>query len=408
VKTDMVYLTKGGFWLTVSQVLVSFSSFILAIAFAHFVSKEAYGQYKYVLSIAGILGTFTLTGLGAAVLRSVSRGYEGSLQYAFWINIRWSILFFLSSLVLSIYYFFNHNFLLGAAMLVMGSFSPFLSSSNLYSSFLNAKKDFRRHALYFTVLGNLVPYSALFATMLVTTNPIWLVIVYFISNTLIGIVLYRRVVKLYSPAENLDPGMVGYSKHLSVMGILNGIANNIDQVLVFHYLGAAELAIYNFAIALPNQSKGPLKGLSTLMFPKFVEHTEKNLQTKMNHKFMWFFVSSLIMAIVYILLAPKIFLIFFPKYISSVFFSQIFALSLVAITFNPADVYLSAKKKIKEQYIGNISSSIIQIGLTFTGIIWGGLLGLVVARVATRIINSMVSGILYAYSIHYSNPERES
>lgn len=49
-KTDMVYLAKGGSWLFSAQVLSGALSFILAIAFANLVPKEAFGTYKYVLS----------------------------------------------------------------------------------------------------------------------------------------------------------------------------------------------------------------------------------------------------------------------------------------------------------------------------------------------------------------------
>ena len=71
-KTDMVYLASGGFWAVFSQLVVSFGTFLLAIAFAHFVSKEAYGEYKYILSIAGILGTFTLNGLATPLIKSLT------------------------------------------------------------------------------------------------------------------------------------------------------------------------------------------------------------------------------------------------------------------------------------------------------------------------------------------------
>src|SRR3989338_6310130 len=71
-KTDMVYLAKGGFWFTLAQTVVSLSSFFLAVAFAQFVTKEAYGQYKYILSIVGLLGAFTLSGLPSAFLFSWS------------------------------------------------------------------------------------------------------------------------------------------------------------------------------------------------------------------------------------------------------------------------------------------------------------------------------------------------
>ena len=100
-KTDVVYLASGSFWNISSQIVSSLCTFFLAIAFAHFISKEAYGQYKFVLSIISIISTFTLSGLGTAVMQSVTKGYEGTLAYAFRKNLRWSILFFSSNCALS-------------------------------------------------------------------------------------------------------------------------------------------------------------------------------------------------------------------------------------------------------------------------------------------------------------------
>jgi len=405
-KTDMIYLTKGGFWFTVSSIIVSFMSFLLAISFAHFLTKEAYGEYKFVLAMVGILSSLTLSGLGSSVMRSVSRGFEGTLKYAFWTNIKWSIISFLGALGIAIYYFINDNYSLGLAILIAGSFSPFLSSTNLYSSYLTAKKDYKRHAIYFDILGNLLPYLTLFITMLITNNPLWLVSVYFSSNTLIGIILYRRVIKIYKPKPEIDNESLGYSKHLSLMNILNGVANNIDQILVFHYIGAAQLAIYNFATAIPNQTKGPLKGLANLMFPKFVERDEKEIQGNMKHKYMMMFFAALIMTIVYVLIAPFIFNTFFPKYTDSILYSQVFAISFLAITFNPAGIYLSAKKKIKEQYIGAIFTSLTQIITVTISVIYWGLIGLVVARVVVRIISSGTNALLYSSSVNKTSQEK--
>jgi len=398
-KTDMLYLARGGFWMTTSSVVVSSLSFLLAISFAHFLTKETYGEYKFVLAIAGILGTFALTGLGSAVMRSVGRGFEGTLHYAFWTNIRWSALSFLGALVLSIYYFAHGNSSLGLAILVVGSFSPFLSSTNLYSAYLTAKKDFRRHAIYFDIIGNLVPYTALFATMLLTDSPLWLILVYFSSNTLIGIILYKRTVKIYQPGPTVDTESLGYSKHLSLMNILSGLANNIDQILVFHYIGAAELAIYNFATAIPDQTKGPLKGLNKLIFPKFVVREDHEIRTGMRNKFLWLLVLSIVLVLAYILAAPYIFSIFFPKYMGSVLYSQIFSISFLSIPFSPANVYLAAKKKVKEQYMVYSLTSIVQIIAVFFGIFFWGLLGLIVARVITRIFSGLINATLYKYSL---------
>lgn len=403
LKTDTVYLAKGGFWIILSQIILSVSSFLVAIAFAHFVSKEAYGEYKYILSLSGILGTFTLSGLAPAITESVARGYEGTMNYAFWKNIRWSVLFFLAALSTAIYYFVQGNTSIGFSILVAGSFSPFLSSTNFYGPYLNAKKDFKRAAIYFDVIGGLFPALALFITMLLTNKPFWFVVAYFVSNTLIGVILYTRVLKIYQPNKNVDKEALNYGKHLSLMNVLGGVANNIDQVLVFHYIGAAELAIYNFAIAIPNQTNGPLKGLGNMMFPKFVERTDKEIVAGMSRKFLLLFITGVVMATAYILTAPFIFKVFFPKYMASVIYSQIFSISLLSMTFSPLVSYLSAKKKIKELYIGNISLSIIQIVITAISIIFWGLMGLVIGRVIIKFIGNLIVLVLYNNSTAQSH-----
>ncbi len=394
-KTDMVYLAKGSFWNIFAQIITTISTLLLAVAFAHFISKETYGEYKYILSLANILGVFTLTGLGTAVMKSVIQGYEGTLNDIFWKNIKWSVLFFLITFGISIYYFVNGNISLAISMLVVGSFSPFFSSSNLYNSYLVAKKDFRRSSIYFNLIGNLFPSFCLFMTMLVTNKPVWFILVYFASNTLIGLTLYIQVLKIYKPNKKVDDGALGYSKHLSFIGILGSVADNIDQILVFHYIGPVQLAIYNFAIAIPNQIKGLMKGLASLIFPKFAERTDKEIISGMKNKYILMFISSIIIIITYIVTAPYIFHIFFPKYMDSVFYSQVFVLYFLGMTSMPAEVYLVVKEKIKEQYIGTISGTIIQVGLLFIGILWWGLLGLVIARVVTKILWSVTGVLLY-------------
>jgi O-antigen/teichoic acid export membrane protein len=397
-KTDMVYLAKGGFWTILSQIMASASSFLLAMAFARFISKEAYGQYKYILSLASILGTFTLTGLGTAVLRGVNRDYEGTMHYAFWKNIRWSILFFLIALFTSIYYFVNGNTLLGTSLLVVGCFLPFWNSTNYYNSFLVAKKDFRRSAIYFSTIGNIFPALCIFTTILLTSNPLWLVTVYFISNTLIGLILYVRVIKLYKPNNKVDDESIKYSKHLSFLGIIGAITDNIDQILVFHYIGPAQLAIYNFAVALPSQIKGPMKGLAGLILPKFVERSEEEIRKGMSNKILVLFLSSLVIIGAYILAAPFIYHLFFPKYSESILYSQIFSLSLVAFIAIPADTYFTAKIKVKEQYFAVLSGFVIQIVLLFLGIYWGGFMGLVIAHTLTKFFWALQSILIYKWT----------
>ncbi len=394
-KTDMLYLAKGGFWAIVSQITLSTATLLLTIAFAKYLSKETYGQYKYILSIAGTLKIFTLSGIGISTLQAVSKGHEGTLRYAFWQNIKWSVLFLLAAGAGAIYYFINGNSTLGISLLIIGCLSPIWASTNLYSSFLTAKKDFRRNAIYFDIIGNLFPYTSLFLTMILTDNVLWLIFIYFVSNTLIGLILYFRILKIYKPNNDVDPEILLYSKHQSFLGIIGTLSENIDQILVFHFIGPAQLAIYNFAIGLPNQIKGPLQNLGNLMFPKFVERDNKDIRAGMNNKIFLLFITSIFFIVIYWFTAPFIYKWFFPKYIDSIFYSRIYAVSLLWIVSVPPNTYLSAKRKTREQFNGLLYGFIVQVICMLIGMYYWGLMGLIGARVITRLVIALIALVLY-------------
>src|SRR5688572_20479176 len=75
-RTDMLYLARGGFWTVLNFVVAGSVSIALAVAFANLLPKETYGTYRYVLSIANAFGFLALTGMNAAVTRSVARGHD--------------------------------------------------------------------------------------------------------------------------------------------------------------------------------------------------------------------------------------------------------------------------------------------------------------------------------------------
>ena len=103
-KTDMVYLAKGGFWLTINQIISISSAFLLSIALANLLPKEIYGQYKCIISIFSILAISTLPGMDTAVTRSIAQGNEGSFKQALKTKMKWGLLGALVSLCFAIYY----------------------------------------------------------------------------------------------------------------------------------------------------------------------------------------------------------------------------------------------------------------------------------------------------------------
>jgi len=74
---DNYFLTQGSY-LSIGHVISIICGFLLSIAFARFLPKEIYGQYRYILSVVAILAIFTLPGLKTAITQAVARGFEGS------------------------------------------------------------------------------------------------------------------------------------------------------------------------------------------------------------------------------------------------------------------------------------------------------------------------------------------
>ena len=126
LKTDMVYFSRGGFWLTAGQMFSSLSAFLLSIAFANLLPKETYGTYKYVLSIASILSIPTLSGMTTSLAQAIASGSDGSFIPAVKARIKWGLLGALASLILASYYFYQADTTLTISFLMAAVFLPFM------------------------------------------------------------------------------------------------------------------------------------------------------------------------------------------------------------------------------------------------------------------------------------------
>ena len=393
-KTDMVYLTKGGFWLSIGSFVSGATSFILSLAFANLLPQTAYGVYKYVLSVASTVNSFTLTGLETAVIEAVARGKEGVLRQAFWKNLKWSVPASIGAIVVGLYYFVNGNSTLGISLFLIALVQPLTTSAALAAAFLNGKKEFRITAGYYAV-NNILPAATLLGVMMISSSALHVILAYFSVNLISAIGLYWYVTHSFAPDQEEDHSAMTYGKHLSVMNVISNVADNLDKLLAFQLLGAAPLAIYSFALALPSQSKLVTKALSTLIFPKFAERPEEELRQSMGEKTLRFFLLGTVMAVGYIVIAPYVFRLIYPQYIEAVFLSQIYAVSFLAMAAAPMGLYLSAKRRVRAQYLINVIMSVFQVLAVLIGVTMAGLLGLILSRVATRFLGAILSAFYY-------------
>lgn len=384
-KTDMVYLTKSGFWINLSYVIGSVLSFVTSIAFAYFVSKETYGIYKYIISTAGIFTALSLTGMNMAVIRATAQGFEGIFKKSLRVQLLWSIPQFMTLFAIGAYYFYHGNTVFGWSFVAISVLAPISGVANTYNSYLTGKKDFKMLSFY-GILSNFFNFLAIVAAIFFSPALLVLVLAYHIAKTVLNVFFCYKTLQKYKPNTLFRSEDITYGKHLSAMNILGEIAANIENVIVFQMLGPVSVSIYSFALAIPNRLQSLFGFVGTAALAKMSEKENLEIGKNIRHKIMILVVIGLALALCYIIAAPLLFSIFFPKYTESVPYSRIFALSMITIAASIPLGALYAKKLQKELYILNIGSPIAKIIIFVVGTYYWGLLGAIASKVIYSII----------------------
>jgi len=329
-KADMFYIASNSFWTTFSFGISSLFSLVLVFFLANYLSKETYGTYKYVMSLVGALGFLTLSGMGTAITQAVSKGHDGILNYAVKIQLKWSILFFVAATSLGGYYLVNGNNVVGLSILIIGVSFPIIDSFNAFGPFLSGKKEFKRLALW-SIATNVIYTSFIIVAILLGKTVISLVVAYSFSNLLTTIILYKRTLKIYEQKKHPsgEKELFKYGLNLSLVNILATLSQYIDKLVVFHFLGAIQLAIYGIALAIPERIRGYTKSLNSITLPKLSEKNIADIRPVFYRRVIQSMIIGLFISIIYVVASPLVFKLFLPQYLESTKYSQIISLSLI-------------------------------------------------------------------------------
>lgn len=378
-KIDFKYFLSGGFWLLVSQVVNTICSLTLAIFLGFFIPKETFGEYRYLLSFFAILSVFYLSGYQNTLIQYTSKGETGIFYKVFKIVLFSSFSATIISLAISGYYVYNQNNTLAIGLLLIGVSIPFLNSFQLYSSYLNGKKDFKRTALYgfipdiFSVLF-IVPFAYYIG------SSIFILFSYLISNIILHLIVLNLVLKIYPPKKDFSSAIGSSPIHISIMSFVSVLTANIDKFLLFSFIGSTQLAVFFFAQTIPLQVRGMTKIVSTLLLPKFTN--QEKINKEIFSKMLLLTLVTLVGIVIFIIIAPLIFKVFFPKYTESTIYAQIYSISIL---FYPSayvmSTYFYAKNKIKELNIITYLNSTIIISSNLYFIYYHGILGATISAI---------------------------
>ncbi len=389
-KTDMVYLGSNISWISIGNGISSLASLGLVIVFGNLVSKNDYGIYQYVLSIAGVLSVTTLSGMNTSLVKAIASGSGGSLIEGIQTRIKWGILACIGSIGIGTYYFLNDNLILSMSFFVIAVFLPFMDSFTSYTSYLEGKKLFKQSAVFSSVIS-IIRVGVLVGTILLTKNIILIITTYIVITTLLRGIALLIVLKKIDRTQKSDPEVITYGKHLSLMRALSGGISSLDNILLFQFIGAAELAIYSFAKTPVTKISGAFTPIASLAYPKFAETSIETLKRTLPKKLVLLFCIMTGITVVYIILAPFLFSLVLPEYMDSVLFSQIFALSLLFLPQKIVGSALTAHKQQKALYVLSIANPIVRVASLVILIPIFGIIGVIISYLVGLLFNGILS-----------------
>ncbi len=397
-RIDMFYLATSSFWSTTSFGFTTLFSIALTFTFANFLPVETYGLYKYILSLAGALAFLTFSGMNTAVTQAVANGHDGILPYALKFQLKWNLLFMVVSGLMAGYYYTHANHVLAISLLILALTFPFISALNTYGAFLIGKKDFKRSSLW-SVLTSAIYNLVMIGGIIFLKNIVLLVLVYSLANLLPQIYFYFRTIALYKPVTRNpqeERALLKYGAHLSFMNIFSNLSQYVDKIVVFHFLGAIQLAIYGLALAIPERIRGYIKTYGSIILPKLSSKTVSDIRLVFYRRTFQSIILGSLISLGYIMIAPIVFKIFLPKYIESIRYSQVISLSFI---FTGLGSYMGSvfqsQKMLRTLYISSVTAHISRVtSFILFGYLWG-IWGVIYASLLVYVLGTFLNILLW-------------
>ncbi len=397
---------KSGVWSFSSHFFSVFFALIISYFFAHYLSQEEYGTYKYIVSLSGILGAFTLTGMNTAITRAVASGNVGVYLPSIKYQLKWNVLIFFASLIPVSIFFISGQKTIAVGFCIVSFLTVFLTTFNTYVAYLNGKKQFKILAR-FSVISALIQAISIIISILLFGNAIVVILVSFATQSTLAYLFHLKIKSTFPEIKNEGSWIktINLGKKLSVNNIIKLISDQADKFIMFSFLGPQQLAVYAFAQGLPDQIRGVFKIIPSITLPHLAERT-----TEIIPKTFWtylkaLFFITLLTVIIYNIFAQLIFSVLFSTYLESVFYSRILSISMIPVVLTlPLATFLNARGNAKASKTLSTHTAIIEISSLLIGAYLFGFKGIVFGKVVSAIIVFLVAYFLVTRDHSTSQP----
>lgn len=390
-QTDMIYLVRGGIWLSVAQFGTSIAGFLLTLILANILTPERLGEYRFLITGFTLLSIFALPGMRTALRESTPKGYRGNLTPAFKAMFKWGLVGSVVSIGATVYYFLNDNNTLAIGFLVIAIATPLYNAATGYLEYLTALKELRKTTLY-TVATRIILVATTGGGAFLFPHYAWAILAVFLFATIIPNLWFHLRTKreFEKPGSTLDQDITRYAWHITAMTALGLVAGQLDKILVWKIAGAEALAFFFIAYTVPLALSQYLIIIPTLAFAKFGEKEPTTIRRTLLPKTLKYLFVIIIVSGAYIVAAPLFFNLFFPLYTDAILYSQVLALVPIFGAFLPIKTYLTTLKRTKDLYILSVIPPAMRIAVAVSLIVPFGIWGAVYSLLIEAVVRSML------------------
>lgn len=385
---DAHYFAKSSFWILLSQAVGFAKGLVTGYIVARFFDQGVYGEYQFILSVMGVLGVFGLAGLATPVARAWSRKESFSLNT---ITRHQALCASVGSLILLGYIPFLGRFgkeelwplFVAAALLfplppVAGTrFGAYTIGAARFDIALKANVIWSAITIVLTLL--IVAYWQAALPMLVVSVAI---------PPIVYLCMARSFPRSGGDEENTAT-IIRYGWGLTFASLPADLAWYLDKLLISHFFGLNQLALFSVALIIPELAKNFTKQFFPVAFSKQASAVDAPpTRRKLTRAIL---AGTAVMAVgiaCYVAVAPFAMPLLFPQY-DPVQLTALTSVAALMIITNPATLfaqYLEAQGMIRETRISQWSAAVAFALSLFALIPTMGLMGAVIARGVFRAV----------------------
>lgn len=391
---DTHYYAKNSSLVFLGHVVGLLRGLVTGYLVARLFSQEIYGQYQFMLSVVGMLSIVSLSKLPHSVTRAWARGDVFSVRRI--IGHQFLICMIGSCILFGAIPFLSHYgreelrplFLLAGVLFPLPPIAMVLFGGYTVGQ---ARFDV---ALQANIVWSI---SMVLATLLVIVfdqSAFWMLLIAMAVPSVVYLLFIRDVrPPSGKPEQDNTRGILRYAWQLTFATLPTELVWYVDKLLVSHFFGLNQLAVFSVALLIPEQAKLFFKQFIPISFAKQAKGDDsierRNKLFRIVLVGMGFFAAGVA---VYIALAPTLMPILFPLYDSSevIFLTSVAAVTIVTIPAALISQYLEAQGMIRENRRSNwISAAVFAVLLVWLVPTYG-LLGAILARGGFRLLTALL------------------